>query len=231
MNPMQIIRNFFGLLYPKLCEACGNTLNAHEDVLCLSCLYHLPRTHYWNEPGNPAEQIFWGRAPVEHACAFFFFGKGSRYRHLLHKLKYGQRPEIGIALGRLLGEELKKAPFYQTIDTIVPVPLHPKKQYKRGYNQSEKIAAGIAQATGWTVNRSALVRTAFTDSQTRKSRIERWENVSNVFLLKDPDALKNKQVLLVDDVLTTGATLEACILQLQRAEGCKISVATLAYAK
>jgi ComF family protein len=228
MKLASLLRYFFALLYPKFCEACGITLNRTENIFCLSCLYHLPRTHYWKTPGNPLEQLFWGRVPIEHVCALFFFGKGSRYRKLLHKLKYKGNGEIGVELGRQLGKELKNAPLYQTIEIIVPVPLHPKKKRKRGYNQSEKIAAGIAQITGWKVNTSALIRTQFTETQTRKSRQERWENVSEAFSLRDPAALANRRLLLVDDVLTTGATLEACILQLQKAEGCKVSVATLA---
>jgi len=231
MKAIQLIRYFFGLLYPKLCEVCGNTLTAHEKVFCLSCLYHLPRTGYWNEAANPVEKVFWGRVHVENACALFFFGKGSRYRKLLHKLKYNGNKEIGVELGRQLGKELKKSPRYQSVEIIVPVPLHPKKQRRRGYNQSEQIAMGINEATGWEVNTTALVRNTFTESQTRKSRMERWENVSEVFRLQQPEVLQGKHVLLVDDVLTTGSTLEACIIQLQKAEGCKVSVATLACTK
>jgi ComF family protein len=231
MKLATILRHFFGLLYPKLCEACGCTLNEQERICCLSCLYHLPRTGYWKEPGNPLEKLFWGRVPIEHACALFFFGKGSRYRKLMHKLKYKGKREIGVELGRLLGKELKNAPLYQTIEMIIPVPLHPKKLRLRGYNQSEQIAKGIAQITGWEVNTSALIRTRFTETQTRKSRQERWDNVADAFALQDAAALTNRRVLLVDDVLTTGATLEACILQLQKAADCKVSVATLACVK
>jgi ComF family protein len=226
-----VLKHFFGLLYPNLCEACGCALVGQEHICCLSCLYNLPRTHYWKTPDNPAAQIFWGRVPIVHACSFFFFNKGSRYRTLLHKLKYKGKPEIGVELGRQLGRELKNAPLYQSIDMIIPVPLHPKRQRHRGYNQSERIAVGIAQMTGWEVNTSSLVRTRFTKTQTRKSREERWENVSDAFALLNAAPLANRHVLLVDDVLTTGSTLEACILQLQKAAGCKVSVATLACVK
>ncbi|MDR2361686.1 MAG: ComF family protein [Prevotellaceae bacterium] len=227
-----IARSFLGLLYPKLCEACGTTLNTHEEVLCLRCLNLLPRTNFWNEPDNPVDRIFWGRVQIEHACALFPFVKGSRYRKLIHSLKYHGKREIGIMLGRLLGQELKNSPFYQTIDTIVPVPLHPKKQYMRGYNQCEQIAIGIARATGWAINTTALSRQIFTNTQTRRiSQINRWVNVSEVFHLNDPDVLKNKHILLVDDVLTSGSTLDACATQLQKIEGCKISIAVLSYIK
>ncbi|MDR0729892.1 MAG: ComF family protein [Prevotellaceae bacterium] len=227
-----IVRSFFGLLYPKLCEACGTTLNTYEEVLCLRCLGRLPRTNFWNEPDNPVEQTFWGRVPIEHGCALFPFVRGSRYRKLIHSLKYHGKWEVGIMLGGLLGQELKKSPFYQTVDTIVPVPLHPKKLHMRGYNQCEQIAIGIARVTGWAVNTTSLSRRIFTNTQTRRrSRINRWENVSEVFYLSDPDALKNKHVLLVDDVLTSGSTLDACATQLQKVEGCKISIAVLSYVR
>jgi ComF family protein len=197
-------------------------------VLCVSCVYHLPRTNYWKEAGNAIEQLFWGKLRIEHACALFFFGKGSRYRKLLHKLKYNGKKEIGIEMGRRLGMELKNAPLYQSIETIIPVPLHPKKQHKRGYNQSEQIARGIAEITGWSIDCKSVTRKIFTDTQTRKTRMERWENVSEVFTVTDAGALAGKHVLLVDDVITTGATIEACAQQLLHAGNCKVSVAALA---
>ncbi|MDR1680666.1 MAG: ComF family protein [Prevotellaceae bacterium] len=227
---MSILRHLWRLIYPKLCEACDEQLGVHERIICSSCLYHLPRTGYWNEPGNPIEQLFWERVQVEHACALFFFKQGNRYRRLLYKLKYEGHREIGIRLGELLGEELKKAPSYQAIEVIVPVPLHPKKQYQRGYNQSELIAEGIAKVTGWKVNTTALSRRINTDTQIRKSQWERLGNVSNAFHLNSPDAMKDKHILLIDDVLTTGATLEACAVELQKATGCKINIAVIAFA-
>ena len=231
MQFRRLIHSFIGLFYPKLCEACGISLGRNEHVMCTSCIYHLPRTDYWNEGGNPVEKLFWGRVKLEHACAFFFFTKGSRFRKLLHQLKYNGKKEIGIELGRRLGLELKKAPLYQTIDMVIPVPLHPKRQRKRGYNQSEQIAAGISVATGWLTDARSLIRTSYTETQTRKGKIERWENVSKVFAVKYPEHLKNKHVLLVDDVITTGATIEACATCLLEIEGCKVSVVALAYAK
>ncbi len=231
MRIITIIHHFVGLFYPKLCEACGVSLSAHEQVLCTSCIYHLPRTNYWKEQGNPVERIFWGRVQLEHACAFFFFAKGSRFRKLLHKLKYNGKKEIGVELGRRFGMELKEAVLYQTVDVVIPIPLHPKKQRKRGYNQSEQIAAGIAGVTGWKLDTESVMRNLYTETQTRKSRMERWENVSDVFAVKHPERLQNKHVLLVDDVVTTGATIEACAARLLEIESCRVSVVTLAYAK
>jgi ComF family protein len=192
------------------------------------CIYHLPRTNYWKEAGNAIEQLFWGKVRIEHACALFFFGKGSRYRNLLHKLKYNGKTEIGVEMGRRLGMELKNAPLYQTIQTIIPVPLHPKKQRKRGYNQSEQIARGIAEVTGWSIDNKSVTRKIFTDTQTRKTRLERWKNVAEVFTVTQAEALTGKHVLLVDDVITTGATIEACAQQLLHIDNCKVSVAALA---
>jgi ComF family protein len=231
MLGINFIRNFTALLFPKQCEACGNALQGNEHVLCVPCIYHLPRTNYWNEAGNTMEQLFWGKLRIEHACALFFFGKGSRYRKLLHKLKYNGKREIGIELGRRLGMELKTAPLYHGIDVIVPVPLHPKKQRKRGYNQSEQIARGIAEITGWPVDATSLTRQLFTATQTRKTRMERWKNVSEVFTVKHAEPLVGKHVLLVDDVITTGATLEACAQQLLHVNGCRVSMVTLACVK
>ncbi len=227
----QLIQNFLSLLYPRHCEACGNALHHKEKVLCLSCLYNLPRTNYSAEAGNPLEKLFWGKIRLEHVCALFFFSKGSPYRRLLHNLKYKGKTAIGIEMGRRLGLELKSSMLYHTVDAIVPIPLHPKKQRRRGYNQSEQIAAGIAESTGWTIDSRSVMRREFTNTQTRKTRLDRWENVSEVFAVKNAGALRNKHILLVDDVITTGATIEACAQQLLKVEGCKVSVAALACVK
>ncbi len=227
----QFIQNFVALLYPNRCEACGNSLQQQEKTLCLSCLYNLPLTNYWKEEENNLEKTFWGRVKLEHACALFFFGKGSHYRRLLHKLKYKNKTTIGVELGRRFGIELKTAPLYQTVDLIIPLPLHPKRQRERGYNQSEQIALGIAGSTAWKIDTRSVVRKEFTKTQTRKNRLERWENVADVFAVEYPENLRNKHILLVDDVITTGATIEACAQQLLKIEGCRVSVAALACVK
>ena len=147
---------------------------------------------------------------------------------MLHKLKYNGKREIGVELGRRLGMELKNAPLYQSIETVIPVPLHPKKQRKRGYNQSEQIACGIAEVTGWRIDSKSVTRNIFTATQTRKTRMERWENVAEVFTVTQAEALTGRHVLLVDDVITTGATIEACAQQLLHIDKCKVSVAALA---
>ncbi|MDR3329151.1 MAG: ComF family protein [Prevotellaceae bacterium] len=224
--------NLLNLIYPNRCEACGALLVAGEQVLCSGCRYKLPRTGYWLQKDNPLEQLFWGRLPVESACSLFFMGKGSRYRKLLHKLKYSNKPRIGVALGRLLGAELAQAAAYQSITHIIPIPLHPKRQRKRGYNQSEMIAEGIAQEMAKPLRADIVFRPQYNETQTKKTRDERWKNVQGIFAVRPGRAapLAGGHVLLVDDVLTTGATIEACAAALMQAVGCKLSVATLAAA-
>lgn len=233
MKVSRLFFDFLNLIYPNSCEACGAPLVVGERVLCSTCRYKLPRTNYWLQKGNPVEQVFWGRVPVENACSLFFMGKGSRYRKLLHKLKYGNKPQIGVALGQLLGNELAKVADYANVEFVVPVPLHIKRQRKRGYNQSEKIAAGISQAIGKPLLTDAVFRKRYNETQTKKTREERWSNVSDIFAVH-PGAearLAGKHILLVDDVLTTGSTIEACITAMLKAADCKVSVVTLAVAK
>ncbi len=229
---LSFFHSFLSLIYPNSCEACGVQLVAGEHVLCTTCKYKLPRTRYWLQKGNPVEQVFWGRVQVENACSLFFMGKGSKYRKLLHKLKYKNRPQVGVELGSLLGAELQQSPLYEDIDVVVSIPLHAKRLRARGYNQSEKIAKGIAQSFGKPMLANVVYRQRHNETQTRKSREERMKNVEDVFAVY-PDKvteLDGKHILLVDDVLTTGATLEACITATLRAVNCKISVATLAAA-
>ena len=174
--------------------------------------------------------MFWGRIPVNQVSSFIYFAKGSRYQHILHELKYNGQKRIGIEMGRMFGNELKNTPF-SGVDLIHPVPLHPKKQKKRGYNQSELIASGMAEILHLPVATTFISRKDDTLSQTRKSRYERWENVQHIFRCENPDAIRNKHILLVDDVITTGATIEACASCILGCEGVTVSVASLAYAK
>ncbi len=227
---MQAIHGLAHLFYPELCEGCNNELIGQEKVLCLYCNLKLPRTSFHNITENKTFRIFIGRVPIEKATSFVFFTKEGLMQHLLHRFKYKGRKEIGVHLGMLLAEELKKCHWMQDIDVIIPVPLHPGKAYKRGYNQAAMFAAGIASVTGTNICTDAIVRSKNTETQTRKTRAERIENVRNVFKLTKPEQLKNKRILLVDDVLTTGATLEACALSLLKVEGVQISIATIALA-
>jgi ComF family protein len=201
-----------------------------EQVICLSCLYEMPLTRFWDQADNPVAKIFWGRVAVENACAYFLFAKGSKYRPLLHKLKYKGHYDIGVELGRQFGLVLKKSKYYADVDFVVPVPLHKKKLRIRGYNQSQAIAEGICQGLGTNISTNHLIRTEFTETQTRKTRAERVKNVAEAFAVVNPDELENKHILIVDDVVTTGATLEACAAKLLNAASCRVSIGALAYA-
>lgn len=223
-------RSLFHLFYPRCCVVCGDTLQEGEETLCLRCNMDAPRTNYHLQPGNPVERLFWGKVEVERASAYVFYRKGSRFGHLLHRLKYGGRSDVGVAMGRFMAGELQKSGFFAGVDVIVPVPLHRKKQRERGYNQSECLARGLSAVTGVPVDASAVERTRATETQTRKSAYERWMNVEGVFSLLHPERFAGKHVLLVDDVLTTGATVIACADAFAAVEGVRISVLALAVA-
>jgi len=222
--------DFIDLIFPDLCVVCGNNLQRNEHQLCLSCLVDIPRTNYHLIEGNPVEKRFWGKVPVCRATSYFFFQKGSSFQKLLHILKYNGNKEIGVIMGKYAALDLLETPDFATVDLIIPVPLHPKKFKSRGYNQSEWIGKGIAMILNIPQDTSTLVRVKENPSQTKKSVYERFENTEDIFKLSDSTILAGKHVLLVDDVLTTGSTLEACILALLETEGIKISVFTLAVA-
>ncbi|HPR32922.1 MAG TPA: ComF family protein [Prolixibacteraceae bacterium] len=224
------VRDFSTLIYPNVCYCCGAPLVQHEKVLCLKCMVGMPRTHFHLVPGNPVEQLFWGRVPLERATAWFLFQKGSRYQNLLHELKYKGQREIGTELGCYFAADLSRVNYFDETDLLVPVPLHPRKERKRGYNQSLLIASGMASVLGKVLVPDALVRIRYSDTQTRKGRFERWQNVSGLFAVRDPSVFEAKHVLLVDDVITTGSTLEACANKIRECPGAKVSVAALAWA-
>lgn len=226
---MRLLSDLLSLFYPQLCVACGQDLYFHENCLCDKCKAHLPKTYYYKMASNPITQLFEGRLPLEHACAAYTFDKGGSLQTVLHQLKYKNRPDIGIALGRLFGTALRHQEPYNTIDAIVPVPLHPKKERQRGYNQSAKIGIGLAERMQCDLFPHALKRVVFTASQTHKSKEERWANVQGKFSLSQAQKVSNKHILLIDDVLTTGATLEACAHTLLRAP-IRLSIACIAVA-
>ncbi|WP_229130373.1 ComF family protein [Ancylomarina sp. 16SWW S1-10-2] len=201
-----------------------------EKVICTSCLFQLPKTNFHFQKDNPISEIFIGRVNITNATAFFTFNKGSRYQKLIHKLKYNRQAEIGIELGKHFGNTLMNSEYYRDIDVIIPVPLHPKKKKARTYNQAEMIAKGMAETMNIEMIVDVLVRNIHSESQTKKDKIERWLNVENIFALKSSEKLKNKHVLLVDDVITTGATLEACAQKLLEIDHIKVSIACLAQA-
>lgn len=210
--------------------ACGKSLLKNEECICTFCLFQLPKTNFHFDQDNPINRIFWGKVPVESAASFYFFTKGGKIQRLMHNMKYKGQKEIGTYIGNLYGKELMTSPLFNNMDYIIPVPMHPVKQKKRGYNQSEYFAMGLSQTMNIPVDTKTLVKTTKTESQTKKSRFGRWENVKEVFEIRDHAHLSNKNILLVDDVITTGATLESCINQLMKVGGIKISIASLACA-
>lgn len=227
---MNLFRSFLGLIFPDLCLCCNVSLAGNEKSICTSCIYSLPKTFFHNDNDNPMEKIFRGRIPVESTAAFLYFHKGGRVQELMHKLKYSGKQQIGYYLGKLYGNELANSKNFSGIDLIVPVPMHPAKQRKRGYNQSEVIAKGIAESLNKPINIKGLAKVEKTQTQTRKARFVRWENVETVFAVRDSSKFENKHILIVDDVLTTGATIESCCQKLLEIKGVKISVVTLAIA-
>lgn len=224
------LNDLLNIFFPNVCKACGSALYQQEKIVCLSCLFKLPKTGFHLHNENPVSRVFWGRVDIHAATSFLFFSKGGKVQHLIHALKYKGNQETGVYLGKLLGADLIQSELYKSVDLVIPVPLHPKKQHKRGFNQSDCIAKGIGQAMRIPVITDKLVRTMHTSSQTRKSRESRWDNVKGVFEVTDYLEFENKHVLIVDDVLTTGATLESCAETLLRIQGVRVSVATLAYA-
>lgn len=228
---MSIFYDFISLIFPRICAACGKPLFRFEDIICTQCEHNLPRTGFHDDPDNPVAKAFWGRVKLENASAMLYFNKGGKVQTLIHKLKYKGKKEVGIRLGEIYGKDLIKHDSFKDIDLIIPVPLHPKKQRKRGYNQSEMIAIGLGKSMNKFVDKQTLIRTKHTETQTKKSRFKRWENVKEIFQVNNSDGLKGKHLLIVDDVLTTGATIESCVNAFCHIPEIRISVVTLAYAK
>lgn len=224
-----MLNDFLSLVFPKVCYACGKSLYKKEECICTHCLYHLPRTNFHFYGDNPVVRLFWGRTNIFSAASLYSFSSGSRVQRLIHQLKYRGRKEIGASLGKYYGRELRIAPLFSTVDLVVPVPLHHRKQKKRGYNQSEPFACGLAESMGAESAQDALIRTSASVSQTKKTRYDRWKNAEEVFRVSAPERLRGKHVLLVDDVVTTGATLDACAGKILEVPGTKVSAVTIAY--
>lgn len=217
---------------PRLCAVCGGRLSVTEHALCSACCLRLPRTGFWRSPyDNPVARLFWGQVGVERAASLFYFEAHSETSRMIYMLKYRGRPDIGVALGRLAAGEFMAGGFFDGIDLIVPVPLAGKRLRERGYNQSAEVAAGVSSLTGIPVDDRSVVRTAFRGSQTLLSRWERLGNVAGIFMVRRPSALQGRHILIVDDVVTTGATIISCASVIAALPGVKVSVMTLGFAK
>lgn len=225
-----MLKDFIALIFPHVCVSCGKSLYKNEHSICTYCAYYLPKTNFHLDNDNPIAKIFWGRVPIFSAAAFYGFNKGGKVQHLIHQLKYKGQKHIGTSVGKLYGYELKFCDDFNSVDAIIPVPLHPKRQKKRGYNQSDYFAEGLAESMNVKADLTTLYRAAESDTQTKKSRFKRWQNVESIFQLRDAGQLVGKHILLVDDVITTGATLEACAHTLLQVPGVKVSIVTMAYA-
>jgi len=225
------LADFAALLFPQLCPACGESLMAGEHVICTDCRFNLPFTNFHLQPDNIVAKQFWGKVNLEAAYALYYFAKGGNVQNLMHHFKYKGMQHIGVLLGNIAGSQLSKNDVFKTVDVIIPVPLHKKRLKQRGYNQSACFANGLAEKLNAVVDETSLIRAKATETQTHKSRFSRFENMQEVFAVTDPEKLMNKRVLLVDDVVTTGSTLEACAVQLLKIDGLKLSIATIAYAE
>lgn len=225
-----LFNDLANLLFPANCSGCGQPLIISEHQLCLHCIDKLPRTNFHHISNNIVENSLKGRILFEKATAFCYFRKDGIMQHLIHQLKYKNNFEIGIFLGELMGKDLINCSHFANIDIIIPIPIHPKKKRKRGYNQSEQIGIGLAKTMNKPLDTSTLIRNIHTDTQTKKSRYARWQNVADIFAITNSNNIKNKHILLIDDVITTGSTLESAANTLLKIEGVKISIACIACA-
>ena len=225
-----MVKNLLNLFFPKVCYACRNLLVDQETYICTDCRHNLPVTNYHFNNDDTVKKVLYGRVKLENATALLQFQKKGMVQHLLHGLKYKGYENIGVFLGKWLGEELKTIEAYGNIDAVVPVPLHKRKQRKRGYNQVEKFGLEIAKALDVEYIDTVLLKTTSTKTQVFKERIARWNNNNEVFSITNHNTIANKHILLVDDIITTGATIEACANVLLNAKNVKISLATMAIA-
>lgn len=223
-------RSFFHLFFPHCCAGCGSDLISQGQLLCLPCLSRLPVTNFHLHADNPVQQLFRGRLPVRYAASYLYFTKDSLLQQLVHQFKYKRRKDIGTWFGKRMGEALKSAVNFPRPDALVPVPLHKTRERNRGYNQAAVLCEGMASVLDLPVWRHHLLRSSDTHTQTHMNRIERWQNMAGKFQVKDAPALQGRNLLLVDDIITTGATLEACGQALLAAAPVQLSIATLGFA-
>ena len=223
---MKLIKGFLNLLYPNVCAGCNGIIDDAKDVICASCFSSFPKSYEFEDKKNKIAQLFWGKVPLEHAFTSFKYVKGSPLQNIIYDLKYRGNTEVGRVLGIEIGKEILKSNL--KIDVVIPVPLHPKKQKKRGYNQSWFIAQGVQDVLGCKLNDDSLLRIKFTETQTKKTKLQRHDNVEQKFAAINTESLQEKHILLVDDVITTGATMVECCSILKTIKNVKVSVAAIA---
>jgi ComF family protein len=219
----------FHLFYPHNCIGCGSDVIDKENFICLECINELPYTNFAMHANNPVEKKFWGKIALTSAMSLFYFSKVSIIQNIIHEFKYGGNREAGHYLGRLIGQSLANSNRFD-IDIIIPIPLFKKKEKQRGFNQAAVLCKGISEVMNTVVLQNIVTRVVHTETQTKKHRAERWQNVEKSFSVTKPELLEGKHVLLVDDVITTGSTLEACGSQILKVNGARLSIATLAMA-
>jgi ComF family protein len=220
---------FSHLLYPSLCFGCGNNEIGETEFICISCLSSLPYTQFEKIRNNPIEKLFWGRTNIKFACSTFYYIEQTPLQQLIHQVKYKEQQKLGIYLGSAMGNLLNPVFSENEVDLLIPMPLHPKKLKKRGYNQASLLCDGIRKITGRDYDDTLLVRTENTSTQTKKTRLERWENVHTVFSVNEYSKIRDKHILLVDDVITTGASTEACAQTLLNAGSKSVAICSLAF--
>lgn len=226
----RLIDDFVAIFFPRECGCCGCVLKYQEKYVCIDCNYHLPYTNFHEYSDNDTARQLWGKVPIEEACSFLLLQKESRVEYLIYQIKYNRQPFLAEYFGYLYGLKLLQQGRYQNLDLIIPVPLHSSKLRKRGYNQSAYFGRGLSRAMNIPLREDILVRKKATVSQTGKGRVERYENVDDIFDCNEVILAADVHILLVDDVLTTGATIVSAALTLLNAVDCKVSIATLARA-
>lgn len=226
-----MFQSIINLFFPKVCAGCNSFLTANENVICTLCRHHIPLTNHHLNPENEAFKKFYGKVPIEHASALFYFHKKGIVQEVIHKLKYKGHEEIGTVLGNWYAEELKEIPVFQEIDAIIPVPLHKKKYRQRGYNQVSTFGLALSNELKITYNESILIRTVYSKTQSKKNLLGRTEGIESIFNVNFTQKDHQKHFLLIDDVITTGSTLEACCRALMKIPGTRISIVCMAMAQ
>lgn len=224
-----MFQDLINLFYPNICQICDVELYKNQNIICTNCVNELPITNFHLDNENPVIKVFYGRVPLENATSLLIFKKKGSVQKLIHRLKYRGHKEIGTYLGKWLGAELAETNSYKNIDLIIPVPLHKKKLQKRGFNQVEEFGKEIALALNIPYIDDVLLKTSYSSTQTLKTRLARWGNIEESFVIVNSEKIKNKHILLIDDLVTTGATLEACADVLLEVGNVKISIATMAF--